>query len=64
MIEEQVGTIGLVVAMRLFGIECVVDAGTWSTLATVLIPEDDHLDFKQLEQEQIVRFKTGQNMGY
>lgn len=64
MIEERVGSIGLIVAIRLFGVECVVDAGTWTTPATVIIPEDDHFDFKELEKEQITLYKAGKALQY
>lgn len=54
----EVGTIGLVVAIKLYGHDCVVSYGDSVRCAIVNIPPDDVVCFRELVRGEFDRLNT------
>ena len=51
MIELRTGSVGLNIAIELFGRDCIVDVGDWLTPARILIPRSDAGAYSELVSE-------------
>lgn len=47
-----VGSVGLYLALDLYGRDCVIDPGTFYTTATVAIPAADVETFREMERQR------------
>jgi hypothetical protein len=59
MVFAQVGEIGLSVAMQFYGAECVINAGSWLTLAHIKIPTVDWEAYLELTEYAVNKHKRG-----
>lgn len=53
------GSVGISVAMRFYGAQCVVNVGDYYHPGTVAIPKEDYDTYLELVQYAIDKFKAG-----
>jgi hypothetical protein len=51
----EVGSVGLVVALKFYGADCVVSAGDWVRPAIISVPTEDVACFCELVREERTR---------
>jgi hypothetical protein len=51
MTKLSLGTLGLCLAVRLYGMDCVLSCGDWTTPGVIEIPTEDVPTFNELLRE-------------
>jgi hypothetical protein len=54
-VRYHLGTLGLTLARKLYGAECIIDMGDWLSYGVAAIPQDDLTAFQELLDEEVAR---------